>query len=198
MGERNIGGTMKKIFLISMLILLLSACTKEIPEKQEDQYIPPPTSIVDKQFNFHVVDSGVWRSSQPNRESIIRMREHGLHSIINLRGDDETDLWEGKFADSLGINYYSKPLDATKKQDLNYLIEILSLIEENMNQPVLVHCLGGKDRTGLLIGMYKLKHTDATLEQIKQEMIMYGHDSENYNEIFAALEQFQNELTKTK
>ncbi len=126
------------------------------------------------------------------------MREHGLRSIINLRGDDETDLWEGKLADSLGINYYSKPLDAREKQDPNYLIEILSLIEENKNQPVLVHCLGGKDRTGLLIGMYKLKHTDATLEQIKQEMIMYGHDSENYNEIFAALEQFQNELTKTK
>lgn len=125
------------------------------------------------------------------------MKAHGLKSIINLRGDEETDLWESKLANSLEINYYSKTLDAREKQDLDYLEEILSIVENSENQPVLLHCLGGKDRTGLIIGMYKLKNTDICFENLQKEMIMYGYDIDNYTEVISALKEYQRKLEKS-
>lgn len=181
------------LFLIFIIFFLLSCKENEKPKDVVDDYIPPPLSVVDKQFNFHLVDKNVWRSSQPNPESIKRMKEHGLKSIINLRGDEQTDIWEKKLSDSLGINYFSKPMDATKEQDLEYLKEILLIVEDENNQPVLIHCLGGKDRTGLIVGMYKLKHTDISMEELRKETIMYGHDKK-YESIFRTLEIWESEI----
>lgn len=181
------------LFLILIIFFLISCKENDKPKDVVDDYIPPPLSVVDKQFNFHIVDNNLWRSSQPNSESIKRMKLHGLKSIINLRGDEQTDIWEKKLADSLGIKYFSKPMDATKDQDLDYLKEILSLIEDEYNQPVLVHCLGGKDRTGLIVGMYKLKHTDISMEELLKETIMYGHD-EKYSRIFQTLKIWESEI----
>lgn len=186
---------MKNALLIFLVILLIS-CTQQVPEDVDEKYIPPPTSVVDKQFNFHIVEPGIWRSSQPNKESLLRMKQHGLKTIINLRGDEETDIWESGLADSLGINYFSKPIDARKKQNLDYLKEILSIVEDTTNQPVLIHCLGGKDRTGLIVGMYKLKYTNLTFSQIKKEIIMYGHDQKDLPEIFKSLKTFAAEIRK--
>ncbi len=186
----------KVIIILLLLSFLLINCTKQVPEADDvvEDYVPPATSVVDKQFNFHIVDGGVWRSSQPNSESITRMKRHGLKTILNLRGDKKTDNWEGKLADSLGLNYFSRPIDSREKQDLNYLKEILSIVEDTTNQPVLIHCLGGKDRTGLITGMYKLKHTNIPLAQIKKEIIMYGHDSTNFHEIFNGLDTYNEEI----
>jgi len=179
---------MESILILILIFFFLISCKEnDKPKDVVDDYIPPPLSVVDKQFNFHIVDKNLWRSSQPNSESIKRMKEHGLKSIINLRGDEQTDIWEKKLSDSLGIKYFSKPMDATKEQNLDYLREILSIIENENNHPVLVHCLGGKDRTGLIVGMYKLKHTDISMEDLKKEIIMYGHD-EKYESIFRTLE----------
>lgn len=185
----------KGFYLIPIVIIffLISCKENDKPKDVVDNYIPPPLSVVDKQFNFHIVDNNLWRSSQPNSESIKRMKLHGLKSIINLRGDEQTDIWEKKLSDSLGIKYFSKPMDATKEQDLNYLKEILSLIEDENNQPVLIHCLGGKDRTGLIVGMYKLKYSDISMEDLKKEIIMYGHD-EKYESIFQALNIWESEI----
>lgn len=185
----------KGFYLIPIVIIffLISCKENDKPKDVVDNYIPPPLSVVDKQFNFHIVDNNLWRSSQPNSESIKRMKLHGLKSIINLRGDEQTDIWKKKLSDSLGIKYFSKPMDATKEQDLDYLKEILSLIEDENNQPVLVHCLGGKDRTGLIVGMYKLKYSNISMEDLKKEIIMYGHD-EKYKSIFQALKIWESEI----
>jgi protein tyrosine/serine phosphatase len=187
---------MKHSFILIFTILIFLACTRQVPEDVDEKYIPPAASVVDKQFNFHIAASGIWRSSQPNKESIIRMRGHGLKSIINLRGDKETDNWESKLSDSLGINYFSRPIDSREKQDLDYLKGILALAEDSTNQPALIHCLGGKDRTGLIVGMYKLKYSTLPLSEIKKEMIMYGHDNEELPEIFNSLEAYASEIRK--
>ena len=173
-----------------LLIILISAFAGCAESEEESIYIPPETSVVDKQFNFHVVDKGVWRSSQPNPESIGRMKSHGLKSILNLRGDSSTDEWERRIADSLGIDYFNYPMDATQIQDSVYISKILAVISDSSNQPILVHCLGGKDRTGLMIGLYKKEILKLPLDEIEEEMIMYGHDADNYPEVINALREY--------
>ena len=134
-----------KALLIGCAAILLTSCAHQ-PEP--NPYIPEETSVVDKQFNFHIVAPGFWRSSQPNHESIVRMKKHGLKTLINFRGDEATNVWEMTLCDSLGITYYNFPIDGREKQDRQQWQEILDIVANPDNQPVLVHCLCGKDRTG--------------------------------------------------
>jgi len=144
---------------------------------------PPATSVVHKQFNFHVVAPGVWRSSQPNEEALHRMKRHGLKTIINLRGEKPVHLWEKKLAAGLDLNYYNFPMDARAKQDKTRLREILQIMHEPSNHPVLIHCHGGKDRTGLMVSLYKLIFMDAIVADVRREMLLYGFDGRAFPEI---------------
>jgi len=171
----------KFIFILLFFILFVNGCNDK---NQKRKYIPPATSVVDKQFNFHIVDSTLWRSAQPNSESLKRMKSFGLKTIINLRSDSVTNKWEKKIADSLNLNYYNFPLDSRKEQDPDEINLILNIILQKKNQPVLVHCLGGKDRTGLISALYKLQKGNKTLNEIHKEMLMYGYNEEKYPKIY--------------
>jgi len=144
---------------------------------------PPATPVVHRQFNFHVVAPGVWRSSQPNEEALRTMKEHGLKTIINLRRGKSVHRWEEALAKELSLRYYRFPMDARDKQDEERLREILEIMHDPANQPVLVHCHAGKDRTGLMAALYKLTYLGASVDDVHHEMVMYGYDKSAFPEI---------------
>ncbi len=158
---------------------------------QDNSYIPPSTSVTDRQFNFHFIDANVWRSSQPSPQSIKLLKEkYGLKSILNLRGSEEADSWEKSLADSLGINYIHFPMDARIPQSEDTLKTILKIVNSSENHPILVHCLGGKDRTGIVIALYKLEKYNTPKDELITEMLMYGQDAELYKDIIEALKNY--------
>jgi len=168
---------MKKLIIAGFVFVALS-CAREA--NIDKSYIPPETSVSDKQFNFHIVDDNIWRSAQPSIESISVMKKHGLKTIINLRGSEENHLWESKISDSLGIQYFHFPMDGREVPDTAHLNNILKIIEDEQNQPVMYHCLGGKDRTGIVTAIYRLKNSDIDFEKVHREMLMYGYNQEEF------------------
>jgi protein tyrosine phosphatase (PTP) superfamily phosphohydrolase (DUF442 family) len=129
-----------------------------------------------EQNNFHVVKPGIWRSAQPSEDSLKRMKMNGLKTIVNLRADDSNNVKEKKIAEKLGLQYYYFPMKAEQDQDLNLIDRILAVIERPAEQPLLVHCIGGRDRTGMIIAIYKIEHTDQKFEDIYKEMLMFGYN----------------------
>ena len=169
---------MNKIIIIIFLLSLLVGCKSK--DEEANIYIPPNTSVSDKQFNFHIVDDGIWRSAQPSIESIAVMKRHGLKTIVNLRGSEENHLWESRICDSLGIQYFHIPMDGREVPDTADLNTVLRVIENQQNQPVMYHCLGGKDRTGIVTAIYRLKNSDVEFEEVHAEMLMYGYNEEEF------------------
>jgi len=155
----------------------------ELRKEEANTYIPPETSVSDKQFNFHIVDNGIWRSAQPSIESIAVMKKHGLKTIINLRGSEENHLWERRICDSLGIQYFHYPMDGREVPDTARLNKILKVIENQQNQPIMFHCLGGKDRTGIVTAIYRLKNSDVEFEEVHKEMLMYGYNEKEFSHL---------------
>lgn len=136
--------------------------------------LAPSTSVVAVQPNFHVVAPGIWRSAQPNSESLRRMKSYGLKTIVNLRFDGETEPWENKLAGELDIRYFHFPISADRIVPSKTIDAILPILSDRERQPVLIHCAAGKDRTGTIIAAYKLKNTAWSFRDIYQEMKMYG------------------------
>lgn len=147
----------------------------------------PSTAIVHKQFNFHVIAPGVWRSSATNKRALKRMQKYGLKTVVNLKRNRMYHKREKRVADKLGIDYHHFPMNPKEAPSEDSIRSILEIISNPDNQPVLIHCQSGKDRTGLIAAIYKLEYTDSSLESIYREMLMYGYNEKKYPRIIQAI-----------
>lgn len=151
-------------------------------------YVAPPHSVSAKQHNFHVVSPGVWRSAQPSKKSLLRMKTYGLKTVVNLRSGRAIERWERETTESLGIRHYHFPMSARKEVPIKTIDAVLSVISDPAKQPALVHCRAGKDRTGLMVAAYKIsQNPQASFRDIYQEMLMYGYDEKKYPTILISL-----------
>jgi protein tyrosine phosphatase (PTP) superfamily phosphohydrolase (DUF442 family) len=150
-------------------------------------YTPPDTSIVDEQFNFHFVTPFLWRSAQPSEKSIQRMKDHGLKALINLKRDEQNHAWERSVAEKMGLQYYYFPMDAEGDHDLDQIAEILDVIKDPANHPVLIHCHGGKDRTGLVSSIFKIEYTEEDFNDIYKEMLVFGYHQERFPSVLKTI-----------
>jgi undecaprenyl-diphosphatase len=129
--------------------------------------------------NFATVEKGVlYRSAQPDKEDIERYAKlYTIHSILNLRGED-TDEWykeEIQTSKALGIAHYDLSLSAYREpseEDINTLINIL----KTAPKPLLIHCYGGADRTGLAVALYEYAIKKEMASQAKKNLsAFHGH-----------------------
>jgi protein tyrosine phosphatase (PTP) superfamily phosphohydrolase (DUF442 family) len=130
--------------------------------------------------NFYaVVPGSVYRSAQPSTEELRRLvAAHGLRTVINLRGDN-TEAWyyeEHAVGRELGVKIVDVGLwakSAPPTDQFRLLVEILA----DDPGPILVHCNGGGDRSGLAAALALLLRTDTTPARARQQLsLFYGHN----------------------
>lgn len=132
---------------------------------------------------FANVSQNLARSAQPLPEDMISLKEEGITDIINLRTmTDKSCLFdEGAEAEKLGIKYHNIPINHKNptEQNVSDFLDIVSNAEKD-NRKVLVHCLEGKDRTGLCVFVYKCLKGIDSIAQNKAEWLKFGHDFVRY------------------
>jgi protein tyrosine/serine phosphatase len=111
--------------------------------------------------NINVVDPGkVYRSGQlwPSQlESLLK--EKGIRTLINLRGENPGTGWyddEVNITRALGVQYISLPFSASHEPN-DGLLDALTTAMATAQQPLLIHCEGGADRSGLASALYSLE-----------------------------------------
>ena len=129
--------------------------------------------------NFYEVDKGKFYRSQQLKADVLAhyIRQYGIKTVINLRGDNNSP-WiqaEKNAVSGSGAVFYSLALSAvqyTKKEDL---LELLRIYKE-APKPILVHCIGGADRTGEASALWVLEmQKRPKAEALKQLSLVYGH-----------------------
>jgi len=130
--------------------------------------------------NIHTVTNGVvYRSAQLSRNALIRLIEkHDIKSIFNLRGASTGSDWyneEIRVSQRMGVIHYDMDLSAAKKVSPERLKEIIALIG-NAPKPILIHCNGGADRTGLVCAAWKLTAEHEPPASARCQLsIIFGH-----------------------
>lgn len=130
--------------------------------------------------NFYEVSSGaVYRAAQMDGQNLAKWkREHGIASILNLRGEANGADWyetERAVADRLGIQHINFAMSEQKEltdDEVQALVEIM----RNAPKPLLIHCRAGADRTGLASALYLagIENRDEA-EAERHLSILYGH-----------------------
>lgn len=119
--------------------------------------------------NLYQVDEGVYRSEQPDEETVSDLQALGIKEILNLREYHQDDGEVGKTNFTLD----RVRMDAgkvTQKQ----VIQALRIIKDRKG-PILIHCWHGSDRTGVTVAAYRILFNNWTKQQALDEMINGGY-----------------------
>ena len=127
--------------------------------------------------NFGRVDSVLYRGSQPTGRDYQDLKQLGVKSIINLTSDD-ADANEKATAESAGITYVQIPMTTHTPPTSSQLSEFLGIVNDPASQPVYVHCVGGRHRTGVMTAVYRMTHDGWTADQAFKEMKQYNFVSD--------------------
>ena len=130
--------------------------------------------------NFHTITAGeAYRSAQPDRDDIeYYIREYGIRSILNLRGENLDNQWytdEIKISAKYNVKHYDLALSAGREPTKEEVQHLMGIFKE-APRPILIHCMSGADRTGLVSAMWKMAvDKEIKTEAEKQLSIWYGH-----------------------
>lgn len=130
--------------------------------------------------NLHAVTEGtVYRSAQMSDATLARtIEDKGIKSIMNLRGEKPDSRWfqkEMAVARAHGVLHLEHKLSALEEVSPQELEDILRVMDR-APKPLLVHCEGGSDRTGLVAAAWAFSREHKSPEVAhKQLSLRYGH-----------------------
>ena len=122
--------------------------------------------------NFAVVAPGIYRGAAPTTEGLTKLKAQGVRTIIDLRIEKKGQAEEDAAARALGLKRIRIPLGAeapTEKQ----VTQFLATLDRAKSEPVFVHCQHGADRTGAMIGIYRVSRQGWSFEMTWKEMRKY-------------------------
>jgi protein tyrosine/serine phosphatase len=132
------------------------------------------------QKNFGTVVPGkIYRSGQPSEAQLEDwIQEYGFRSILSMRFGIPSH--EKELAERHGIKMYHVPFSATKGLEEGQWGEIRSILTDEDSHPVLVHCHGGGDRSGIVTALYRIEVQGWPLDRALREMNRHYHVSLRY------------------
>lgn len=134
------------------------------------------TSLVDASKiridNFGRVNANYYRGAQPNGRDYADLAALGVKAIINLTSDD-AEPNEMAFAQDNGLKYFRIPMTTHEPPTVEELAAFLSIVEDPANQPVYVHCVGGRHRTGVMTAVYRMTKDGWNADHAFNEMKQY-------------------------
>lgn len=151
------------VYAFLLLVILCTVWTSRVVAAT-----PPPGLP-----NFHEVVSGIYRGAAPTTEGWKSLQTLKVHTIIDLRIERKLAQAEKKVAEGKGFTWINLPMGKeapTQKQ----VDTFLATLANAPNEPVYVHCQYGADRTGCMIGIYRVQVQGWSFAQAWPEMRKYG------------------------
>jgi tyrosine-protein phosphatase SIW14 len=131
--------------------------------------------------NFGQVNDFYYRGAQPEAQDYADLARIGIKTVIDLR--DEPASFAAKSAADAGLRYINFPLSDTEYPAKDVANKFLSIVTDESNWPVYVHCAGGRHRTGAMTAVYRMTiegwDTAKAYEEMKQYdfYTRWGHGS---------------------
>jgi protein tyrosine/serine phosphatase len=136
--------------------------------------VPPVAVDID---NFARVNDAYYRGAQPEGDDYAALASLGVKTVINLTSDD-AQADEQLMVEKNGMRYVNIPMSTRRSPTAKELDQFLAIVNDEASQPVYVHCVGGKHRTGVMTAVYRMTRDGITGKAAFDEMkqFKYGPD----------------------
>lgn len=122
--------------------------------------------------NFGRVNLTYYRGAEPDDDQYATLAALGIRTVVDLRGDD-VDANDKLFVERAGMKYAQIPMTTHEPPTPSMVNTFLQIVTDPANQPVYVHCVGGRHRTGVMTAVYRMTKERWTAEQAFKEMKQY-------------------------
>jgi tyrosine-protein phosphatase SIW14 len=155
---------------------LLVAFTLTIPAAGQSRSSKARSIVVDPSRiridNFGRINPNYYRGAQPNGHDYSDLAALGVKTLIDLTGDDAQANEEAMVA-TAGMTYVHIPMTTHQPPTPETLMHFLNIVKDPARQPIYVHCVGGRHRTGLMTAVYRMSQDGWTADQAFAEMKRY-------------------------
>ena len=126
--------------------------------------------------NFSQVAPGIYRGSRPREPADFAfLKAQGIKTILSLEAMPwnvcpESDRVEGQFV-FLNVGIVASPFEP----DENHVSRAVQvLMDPSVRRPIFVHCAAGRDRTSLIVGLYRISAEGCSPANAWKEMRGFG------------------------
>ena len=135
--------------------------------------------------NFGRVNDNYYRGAQPKGRDYADLASLGVKTLLDLTSDD-VDPGEHGSAERAGMQYIHMPMTTHEPPTAAKLAEFLGIVNDPANQPVYVHCVGGRHRTGVMTAAFRMTEDGWTADQAFKEMKQYNFGADFLHPEFKA------------
>jgi protein tyrosine/serine phosphatase len=122
--------------------------------------------------NFGQVSATYYRGAQPSGHDYAALASLGVKTVINLASDDAAPDEEA-LSEQAGMKYVQIPMTTHQAPTAAQQAEFFQIVNDPASQPVYVHCVGGRHRTGVMTALYRITQDGWTSDRAFQEMKQY-------------------------
>jgi tyrosine-protein phosphatase SIW14 len=122
--------------------------------------------------NFGKINANYYRGAQPQGHDYADLAALGVKTVIDLT-DDDGEASEPSMVKSAGMQSIKIPMNGHVPPTPAQLAQFLKIVNDPASQPVYVHCVGGKHRTGVMSAAYRMTHDGWTSDKAFAEMKQY-------------------------
>ena len=120
-------------------------------------------------YNFGRISETYYRGGQPAGDDFATLAKLGVKTVINLTSDDAL-AEEPVMVTGAGMKYVAIPMTTRVPPTAEQLAQFLKVVNDPASQPVYVHCVGGKHRTGVMTAVYRMTQHAWTPDKAFSEM----------------------------
>jgi tyrosine-protein phosphatase SIW14 len=121
--------------------------------------------------NFGRINANYYRGAQPQGRDYADLAAVGVKTVIDLTA--EGDASEPGLVKNAGMAFHRIPMTTHETPSEEKLAQFLELVNDPANQPVYVHCQGGRHRTGVMTAVYRMTADAWTPDRAFSEMKDY-------------------------
>ena len=154
------------------LIVLSLIAAPAAAQARGDQYaVADRSSRAISIDNFGRVDANYYRGAQPSARQYEDLAALGIRTVIDLTSDD-SQANENSMVEAAGMKYVRIPMTTHAAPTAAQVQQFLSIVNDPSRQPVYVHCVGGRHRTGVMTAVYRMANdrwpADRAFAEMKQ------------------------------
>ena len=151
--------------------LAVSPVVGAAAEKSSTATTSAPATLAIGIENFGRINETYYRGAQPDGRDYTDLAALGVKTVIDLQQDGL--VIERQLVESAGMRFFRIPMTTRTAPTSDDISRFLQLVNDPANQPVYVHCAGGRHRTGVMTALYRMTHDGWNPDQAFKEMKHY-------------------------
>ncbi len=167
-----------KVVAFAVVCVLLTPCVLSAAKCRHPRDCNPTTISDDEICDFHKVDNDLYRGRRPTCSGLSKLEALGIRTFIDLGGaeaalhgcEDDARKAGVHFA-SFHISLLQIVLTGVSDERLRSLFDLI----QKAPKPIFVGCRLGRDRTGMIVALYRIKRQELPFGKAEEEAVYYGY-----------------------